>query len=122
MQPRFGPVRLIVKKTRNDRAAGNDGSAASRALRVRSLCPSPQNATSAHESVSAAARRMEPLGAHPISLHESRNNRRDRNMFKGLTRSLAIIAALLVAFPALMLWAAEGNEWLEKMGKMSPIF
>ena len=43
-------------------------------------------------------------------------------MFKGLTRSLAIIAALLVAFPALMIWAAECNEWLEKMGKMSPIF
>ena len=43
-------------------------------------------------------------------------------MFKGLTRSLAILAALLVAFPALLIWAAEGNEWLEKMDLMSPIF
>jgi hypothetical protein len=43
-------------------------------------------------------------------------------MFKGLTRSLAIVAALMVAFPALLIWAAEGNEWLEQMGKMSPIF
>lgn len=43
-------------------------------------------------------------------------------MFKGLTRSLAIVVALLVAFPALIIWATEGSEWLEKMGKMSPVF
>jgi hypothetical protein len=43
-------------------------------------------------------------------------------MFSGLTRSLAIVTALLVAVPALMLWMAEGDEWLQKMGIMSPIF
>jgi hypothetical protein len=65
---------------------------------------------------------MEQPGPDPISIATCENNRRDVIMFKGLTRSLAIIAAMLVAFPALLLWAAEGNEWLEKMGKMSPIF
>jgi hypothetical protein len=81
-----------------------------------------ESATPVHESVGAAARRMESRGPLPICNATYMNNRRDRNMFKGLTRSLAIITALLVAFPALLIWAAEGNEWLEKMGKMSPIF
>lgn len=43
-------------------------------------------------------------------------------MFSGLTRSLAIVVALLVAVPSLMIWIAEGDEWLQKMGLMSPIF
>lgn len=43
-------------------------------------------------------------------------------MFSGLTRSLALVVAFLVAVPALMLWVAEGEEWLQKMGIMSPIF
>lgn len=43
-------------------------------------------------------------------------------MFSGLTRSLSIVVALLVALPAVMLWIAEGDEWLQKMGLMSPLF
>ncbi len=43
-------------------------------------------------------------------------------MFKGLTRSLAIITALFLVFPALLIWAAEGSEWLDKFKNMSPIF
>lgn len=43
-------------------------------------------------------------------------------MFTGFKRSLAIITALVVAVPVLMIWAAEGSECSERMRLMSPFF
>ena len=43
-------------------------------------------------------------------------------MFNGLTRSLGIVLGFLVAVPALVIWATEGSEWLEKFQMMNPIF
>lgn len=43
-------------------------------------------------------------------------------MFSGLKRSMAIVVGLLVVAPALMIWATEGNEWLEDFQRMSPFF
>ena len=43
-------------------------------------------------------------------------------MFKGLTRSLLIVTAAMVALPAAMLAASGGREWMEKFGNMNPFF
>jgi hypothetical protein len=53
---------------------------------------------------------------------ESSHDRKEAFMFNGLTRSLAIVTALMVALPALMIWAAEGSDWARKFGQMSPFF
>jgi len=41
-------------------------------------------------------------------------------MFQGFNTSIVIITALLVVLPALMLYAAGGNEWLERLQLMMP--
>lgn len=43
-------------------------------------------------------------------------------MFKGLTRTLVIVTAALVALPAVILMASGGPEWVEKFGQLSPFF
>jgi hypothetical protein len=48
-------------------------------------------------------------------------NRRNR-MFKGVTRSILIISALMLGAPALMLYAEGGSEWWQQMQLMSPFF
>jgi hypothetical protein len=45
-----------------------------------------------------------------------------KRMFGGLKRSLFIVVGLLVAAPALMVWATEGGDWLEEFQRMSPLF
>ncbi|WP_412504842.1 hypothetical protein [Roseovarius sp. SYSU LYC5161] len=41
-------------------------------------------------------------------------------MFQGFNTSILIITALLVVLPALMLYAAGGSEWLERLQLMMP--
>lgn len=43
-------------------------------------------------------------------------------MFSGLTRSLAVVVGLLVLLPGVLIFAAEGSDWLEKLRMMSPVF
>ena len=43
-------------------------------------------------------------------------------MFKGLTRTIMIVSAMIVALPAVMMLAMDGGEWLERFRLMTPIF
>ena len=43
-------------------------------------------------------------------------------MFRGLFWSLFIICSGMVVLPLLMVWALEGDQWLDAMRTMMPLF
>jgi hypothetical protein len=43
-------------------------------------------------------------------------------MFKGLTRTILIVSAMIVLLPAVMMLAIDGSEWLERFQLMTPVF
>lgn len=43
-------------------------------------------------------------------------------MFRGVTRSIIIISALMIGAPAVVLYGIGGSEWWEQMKLMSPMF
>ena len=43
-------------------------------------------------------------------------------MFRGVTRSIIIISALMIGAPAVVLYGIGGSEWWERMKLMSPMF
>jgi hypothetical protein len=43
-------------------------------------------------------------------------------MFKGITRTILIVCAMLVVAPALMMYGIGGSQWWQQMRLMSPFF
>jgi len=42
-------------------------------------------------------------------------------MLKGLFGAVAIVSAGMIVLPALIIWAAEGGEWFERLRLMTPV-
>ena len=51
-----------------------------------------------------------------------REQKKETRMFRGVTRSIIIISALMIGAPAVVLYGIGGSEWWEQMKLMSPMF